>query len=164
MHLPSRLGSSVAVYYSMSSDKFDVIFLRSAHKKVFYIKHLIYVFIIFIEQRDYSFWKKTIVQYICKFDATAQKMRFFIKDFYSKCDQIHRKLRIWSHLLENYLMENFILCALGGIFKPIKLLAAQSTAYTLRNRQVKQPFVKENEKKNICIKEIYICKILEIYR
>ena len=91
-------------------------------------------------------------------------MRFFIKDFCSKCDQIRRKLRIWSHLLENYLMENFILCALGGIFKPIKLLAAQSTAYTLRNRQVKQPFVKENEKKNICIKEIYICKILEIYR
>ena len=74
-------------------------------------------------------------------------MRFFIKDFYSKCDQIRRKLRIWSHLLENYLMENFILCALGGILKPIKLLPAQSTAYTLRNRQVKQPFVKENEKK-----------------
>ena len=44
-------------------------------------------------------------------------------------------------------MENFILCALGGILKPIKLLPAQSTAYTLRNRQVKQPFVKENEKK-----------------
>ena len=89
-------------------------------------------------------------------------MRFSIKDFYSKCHH-YRKLRIWSHLPENYLMENFILCAVGGILKPIKLLAAQNTAYTLRNRQLKQPFFKENEK-NICIKEIYICKFLEIYR
>ena len=30
---------------------------------------------------------------------TAQKMKFFIKDFFSKCEQIGRKLRIWSHLL-----------------------------------------------------------------
>ena len=74
-------------------------------------------------------------------------MRFSIKDFYIKCHQIRRKLRIWSHLPENYLMENFILCAVGGILKPIKLLAAQNTAYTLRNRQLKQPFFKENEKK-----------------
>ena len=29
---------------------------------------------------------------------------------------------------------------------PTKRLAAQSTAYALRNRQVKQAFVKENEK------------------
>ena len=28
---------------------------------------------------------------------TAQKMKFSIKDFFSKCDQIRRKLRIWSH-------------------------------------------------------------------
>ena len=42
---------------------------------------------------------------------TTQKMRFSIKDFFSKCDQIRRKLRIWSHLLEKSLMENFIFCA-----------------------------------------------------
>ena len=35
-----------------------------------------------------------------------------MKDFSSKCDQIRRKLRIWSHLLEKSLMENFIFCAL----------------------------------------------------
>ena len=28
------------------------------------------------------------------------KMKFSIKDFRSKCEQIHRKLRIWSHLLK----------------------------------------------------------------
>ena len=31
---------------------------------------------------------------------TAQKMKFSIKDFSSTCDQIRRKLRIWSHLLK----------------------------------------------------------------
>ena len=37
-------------------------------------------------------------------------MKFSIKDFFSKCDQIRRKLRIWSHLLMKSLMENFIFC------------------------------------------------------
>ena len=41
---------------------------------------------------------------------TAQKMKFSIKDFISKCDQIRRKLRTWSHLLKKSLMENFIFC------------------------------------------------------
>ena len=40
---------------------------------------------------------------------TAQKMKFSIKDFFSKCDQIRRKLRIWSHLLKKSLIKNFIL-------------------------------------------------------
>ena len=39
---------------------------------------------------------------------TAQKMKFSMKDFFSKCDQICKKLRIWSHLLKKSLMENFI--------------------------------------------------------
>ena len=41
---------------------------------------------------------------------TAQKTKLSIKDFFSKCDQIRRKLRIWSHLLKKSLMENFIFC------------------------------------------------------
>ena len=32
-------------------------------------------------------------------------MKFSNKDFFSKCDQIRRKLRIWSHLLKKSLME-----------------------------------------------------------
>ena len=31
-----------------------------------------------------------------------------------KCDQIRRKLRIWSHLLRESLMENFIFCAVSS--------------------------------------------------
>ena len=38
-------------------------------------------------------------------------MNFFIKNFISKCDQIRRKLRIWSHLLIKSLMGNFIFSA-----------------------------------------------------
>ena len=40
-----------------------------------------------------------------------KKMKFSIKDISSKCDQIRRKLQIWSHLLKKSLMENYIFCA-----------------------------------------------------
>ena len=47
---------------------------------------------------------------------TAQKMRFSIKDFFSKCDHIRSSLvsRIWLHLLKKSLMENLI-------FRAVKL-------------------------------------------
>ena len=47
---------------------------------------------------------------------TAQKMKFSIKDFFSK-------LRIWSHLLKKSLMENFhFLCgAWGTKYEPLEL-------------------------------------------
>ena len=35
-------------------------------------------------------------------------MKFYIKDFFTKYDQIRSFLRIWSYLLKNPLMENFI--------------------------------------------------------
>ena len=44
-------------------------------------------------------------------------MKFSIKDIFSKCDQIRRKLRIWSCLLKNSIMENFIFCAVSFIIK-----------------------------------------------
>ena len=45
----------------------------------------------------------------------AQKMQFPIKDFFSKCDQTCSVLRIWSHLLKKFLMENFIFCAVLSV-------------------------------------------------
>ena len=42
--------------------------------------------------------------------CTAQKIEFSMKNLFRKCDQIRRKLRIWSHLLNKYLMENSIFC------------------------------------------------------
>ena len=43
-----------------------------------------------------------------------KKMKFSIKDFLSKCDQIRSFLQIWSHLRKKSLMENFIFCAVCG--------------------------------------------------
>ena len=44
-------------------------------------------------------------------DDTAQKMKFSIKDFFKKYDQIRSFLQIWSYLVKKFLMENFISCA-----------------------------------------------------
>ena len=38
----------------------------------------------------------------------AQKMKFLIMDFFSKCEQFPSFLRTWSHLLKKSLVENFI--------------------------------------------------------
>ena len=43
--------------------------------------------------------------------TTAQTMKFSITNFLSKCNQIPKKLRIWSHLLKKSVMENLIFCA-----------------------------------------------------
>ena len=53
-------------------------------------------------------------------NLTAQKMKFSIEDFSSKCDQIRSKLRIWSHLLKKSLMENFIFCAVSNYIQALK--------------------------------------------
>ena len=37
-------------------------------------------------------------------------MKFSIKELFSKCDQIRSFLWIWSLLMKNSLMENFIFC------------------------------------------------------
>ena len=48
---------------------------------------------------------------IYKHIPTGQKMKFSINDFFSKCDQSHRNLRVWSNFLKKSLMESFIFCA-----------------------------------------------------
>ena len=48
---------------------------------------------------------------------TAQKLKFSIKGFFSKFEQIPSFLRICSHLPKNYLMKNFLFCA--GIHEKI---------------------------------------------
>ena len=53
-------------------------------------------------------------------------MKFCIINNFSKFDQIHRELRIWSHLLKKSLMENFIFC----VVVPRKI---RETLYILKN-------------------------------
>ena len=48
-------------------------------------------------------------------------MKFSIKDFFSKCEQICSFLRIWSHPLKKSLMGNFIFCAVKYQVKTSKL-------------------------------------------
>ena len=45
----------------------------------------------------------------------AQKMNFFVKNLFSKCEHIRIKLRIYSHLLNKSLTENFIFCVVNII-------------------------------------------------
>ena len=53
-------------------------------------------------------------------------MRFSIKMFFSKSDQTHKKLWIWSHLLKKKsLMKNFIFCAVFSDVEEINSLMGQ---------------------------------------
>ena len=60
-----------------------------------------------VRWKKLSYLMKTLNMAFC----TAQKMKFSIKEFFSKFDQIHSFLQIWLHLLKKSLMENFIFCA-----------------------------------------------------
>ena len=68
--------------------------------------------------------------------STAQKMKFSIKDFFSKCDQIIRKLRIWSHLPKKSLKENFIFCAVI-VMKILKILNSCISNFLMKKYQTK---------------------------
>ena len=52
-----------------------------------------------------------MMEHFQKIVNAAEKKKFSIKDFSSKCDQIRKKLQIWLHLLKKFLMENFSFCA-----------------------------------------------------
>ena len=47
----------------------------------------------------------------CRKRQIIKKMQFSINDFFSKCDQICRKLWNWLHSLKKSLMENCNSCA-----------------------------------------------------
>ena len=57
-----------------------------------------------------SCFSQGVVSYVCVYGATAQKIKFSLNNFFSKCDEIRKKLRIWSHSLKKSLMENLIFC------------------------------------------------------
>ena len=65
------------------------------------------------------------------FYYNAQIMKFSIKDFFSKCDQICSFLRIWSHLLKKSLMEYFIFYAVLEVKTPEKVYNYTITKYVL---------------------------------
>ena len=56
-------------------------------------------------------------------------MKFPIRDFFSKCDQIYIKLRILSHLLKKSFTENFLFCA---VYHCITRLSGATLVKTLK--------------------------------
>ena len=79
----------------------------------------------FYRTRPVQKFRKSI-QKLRLFAYTAQKMKFPIKNFFSKCDQIRSKLRIWSHLMKKSLMGNFIFLVIllpkeESFFNPIQV-------------------------------------------
>ena len=63
-----------------------------------------------------------VVKNIIDTGTTAQKMRFSIKDIFSKCDQIHSFLWIWSLLLKTSLMGNFIFGVVNKTYRVREIL------------------------------------------
>ena len=59
---------------------------------------------------------KQIIFTFCLY-YTAEKVKFSIKDFLSKCDQIRSFQQICSHLLKKSLIENFIFLAMSSKLK-----------------------------------------------
>ena len=80
-----------------------------------------------------SFLLKAIFIYYLNYEAydTVQKMKFSIKNSFSKCDQIHSFLRIWSYLLKKSSMENLTFCTLWfAKFKTsLKLISPKSICF-----------------------------------
>ena len=66
-----------------------------------------------IIQKDINLIKMILTARALELTHTAQKNKFSIKDFFSKCDQICSFLRIWSHLLKKSLMGKFIFWAVS---------------------------------------------------
>ena len=64
--------------------------------------------------------------------TTAQKLKISIKDFFGKCDQIRKKLRICSHLLKKSLMESFIFCAVQWSTASCKIQESRIKMTSLR--------------------------------
>ena len=60
-----------------------------------------------------GFYMKNLVSKMNDFkDFPAQKMKFSMKDFFSKFDQTRSFRQMWSHFPKKSLMENIIFCSL----------------------------------------------------
>ena len=90
-------------------------------------------------------------------------MKYSINDIFSKCDQIHRKLRIWSHLLEEILNGKLhFLCSVSydlvkkterkkerEINKRKEKIKTEKTKIKNKKRNKKSKQEKKNQKKKL---------------
>ena len=59
-------------------------------------------------------------------------MKFSIKDFFSKCDQIRNFLRIWSHFLKKSLMKNLFFYVVASVKNANFQKQFQSKSFTFQ--------------------------------
>ena len=91
------------------------------------ISDLIYIWITYQKKfRKFLTKNSEMLLYPLHSTIAAQKVKFSIKYFFSKCDLIGRKLRSWSHLLKKSLMENFIFCA---VYVPSNLVTCRQPSW-----------------------------------
>ena len=69
-------------------------------------------------------------------------MKFSIKDFFSKCDQIRSFLQIWLHLLKKSLIENFIVCAMVIAENHWFLYKSSNNSFSSNNSLSKSEFIR----------------------
>ena len=113
----------------------ELTFLKLALISVFHQGSFMHIFVNFKDKELFTKFCDILVRFHSKMEGAPSKClfwknnddsivklmisitlyriwKFFVKDFFSKCDQIRRKLRIRSHLLKKSIMENFIFCAI----------------------------------------------------
>ena len=74
---------------------------RTGQKMIFFISSFMMKFPSYrYQSTDLLF--KSMDQFLNDKDLRHER----VKDFLGQCDQICRKLKIWSHLLKKFLMEN----------------------------------------------------------
>ena len=110
--------------------------------------------------RQYAYILETKIQASSNF--IARKMKFSIKDFFSKCDQVRSSLRIWSHLLKKSLMEKFyFLCS---VFVLRLFLCGNKSLYLtmVLSPSTAPPYLKENSLHilNLTLRRIYFLLVL----
>ena len=87
----------------------------SAIQNVFWMCYVRPMYVLFPEGSIYHMfhYNKRICINKSKPHCHCTKNEVSIKDFFSKCDQIRRILRIWSHFLKKSLTENFCTVSLS---------------------------------------------------
>ena len=97
------------------------------------------------------------------------KMKFSIKDFFSKCDQIGSFLLIWSHLLKKSLIENIIIFAVLALFrykndiitsKTKKKIVSMNYDRLLYGNRLVTFQAKEGNLENFFFQENHCCRVL----
>ena len=70
---------------------------------------------------------------------TGQNMKFSIKDFFSKCNQIRSFVSIWSYLLKKSLLKNFFFC---GVLPVLNVSRANKIANNFNRQTHRKPELK----------------------